>query len=88
MWDRRWIIRVSRWLHPAYRLLARTGWLRPLCPRRLRPQVVCFPSSQGPHLRLCMGRRVIGQYDARLRRWNIRRPFRLLVDERDLQGLE
>ena len=77
---------ISLLLHPFYRGLARGGWLRALCPPALRPRVVVFREHRRERLRLLMGRRVIGGYDELRGRWEIARPFRLLVDEKELPG--
>jgi hypothetical protein len=36
-------------------------------------------------LKLLSGRQTVGQYDDRLEKWQIRRPFRLFVDEQALR---
>jgi len=38
--------------------------------------------------RLLLGARQIGHWDVRLGRWNIRRPYRFLVDEASLPTLQ
>jgi signal peptidase I len=89
-WIRGWrmLDRAISWLlHPLYRALARGGWLRALCPAALKPRVIVFREQRRERLRLLMGRRVIGHYDEARGRWEIARPFRLLVDEDALQGL-
>ncbi len=79
---------VSRLLHPLYRSLARRSIVRRLLPSRLKPRVVIFQASDRSHFRLLLGRRVVGRYDDRQRRWHIRRPFRLLVDVPSLPGAQ
>jgi signal peptidase len=79
---------MSRLLHPLYHLLARSGMMRYLVPDRLRPRVVLFEANGRSHLRLMLGHRIAGSYDARQRRWDIRRPFRLFVDEQGLPKAE
>ena len=72
--------------HPVYDGLARWGGLRRLVPRRYAPRVVARAQGGSVCFDLLMGRRVVGRYDPRVQRWRIRRPFRLVVDERALPG--
>jgi signal peptidase I len=78
--------RVLRLLHSPYLALAWSGIVARLLPRRLRPHVVVFQVNGQDQLRLLLGRRVIGRYDARQRQWEIQRPFRLLLNEAALPG--
>jgi hypothetical protein len=66
-------------LRPAYHWLARSGIVRRLMPVSLNLRVVVFQVSEQQRLRLLLGRQVVGQCIQK--RWAIRRPFRLLVDE-------
>ncbi len=72
---------LSRLLHPLYYALASSGLLRRLIPARLRPRVVSFAVNGRKQLRLLAGRRVVGRYDPQRQEWQIRRPYRILVDE-------
>jgi len=69
---------------PLYYALAHRGWLGHLLPRRWRPRVVWFQRPEGAVPKLLLGQRQIGHWDVRLGRWNIRRPYRFLVDESSL----
>jgi hypothetical protein len=71
----------STLLHPVYDALARGGVVRRLLPAWLKPHVVSFQAKGCVHHRLMLGRRLIGDYDAKAGCWRIRRPFRLLVSE-------
>jgi hypothetical protein len=75
---------LSCLLHPLYCALAASGLLRRLVPARLRPRVVRFVVDGQQQLRLLVGHQVVGQYDPRRQQWQIRRPYRLLVDEATL----
>jgi hypothetical protein len=75
---------VSVPLRPIYRFFARGGTLRHLLPRSLRPRAVAFRCDGQTHIRLLMGKRVVGWYDRRSRGWSFQRPYRLFVDERPL----
>jgi hypothetical protein len=76
---------VSHLLHPLYLILSRCGLIAKLLPAPLRPRVVVFQAQGQDQFRLLMGRHVIGRFDRQKRQWQIRRPFRLCVDERVLQ---
>ena len=76
--------RVSSRFRPAYDRLARAGVFKRWLPSRMRPRVISFNRAEGPELQLVMGRRVIGRWLEGKRGWNIRRPFRLFVDEETL----
>jgi len=75
---------LSSLLRPFYQRLARGGALRPWLPSRMRPRVISFNRGEGTELQLVMGRRVIGRWWEGKSGWNIRRPFRLFVDEASL----
>ena len=76
---------VSRVLHAPYAILGRSGVVRRIVPARLQPRVVAFSNSEAPaRWRLMSGDRLIGEYAPAWNRWQIRRPFRLLVDETTL----
>jgi hypothetical protein len=71
-------------LRPFYQRLARAGIFRRWLPSQMRPRVVSFNRDSGTELQLVMGRRVIGRWLEGKSGWNIRRPFRLFVDEASL----
>jgi hypothetical protein len=75
---------VSCLLHPAYDELARVGIFSRLLPAQMRPRVISFNRDAGIELQLVMGRRVIGRWLPGKSGWNIRRPYRLFVDEASL----
>ena len=75
---------LSSLLRPFYQRLARRGVLRRWLPSRMRPRVISFKREAGTELQLVMGRRVIGRWAEGKSGWNIRRPFRLFVDEASL----
>ena len=77
---------VSCLLHPAYDEVAKAGIFIRLLPLRMRPRVISFNRDAGTELQLVMGRRVIGRRLEGKAGWNIRRPFRLFVDEASLPG--
>lgn len=71
---------------PVYEALARWGGLRRLLPARLAPRVVASVEGNRLYFDLRLGRRLVGSYDPQQQRWEIRRPFHLLVDESALPG--
>jgi hypothetical protein len=83
-WGRALERSVAPLLAPAYYSLVRSGIVRRLLPERLRPRAVIFEANGCRHLRLLLGRRVVGRYDDLHRLWRIQRPFHLFVDARSL----
>jgi len=77
---------VSFLLRPAYDEFAKAGIFIRLLPAQTRPRVISFNRPAGTELQLLMGRRVIGRCLPGKTIWNIRRPFRLFVDETSLPG--
>ena len=71
-------------LRPFYQRLVRTGAFRRWLPSRMKPRVISFNRDAGAELQLVMGRRVIGRWLEGKSGWNIRRPYRLFVDEESL----
>ncbi len=75
---------LSSLLRPGYRRLATDGTFRRWLPDQMKPRVISFNRGEGTELQLFMGRRVIGRWLPGKSGWNIRRPFRLFVDEESL----
>jgi hypothetical protein len=75
---------ISSWLHPLYQALSNRDLITRILSASLRPQVVVFNARGQNQFRILLGQRIIGQYDDVRQRWQIRRPFRLLVNERTL----
>lgn len=75
-----------RIVDPAYAALARWGGLRRLLPARFAPRVVTAIEGNDLYFDLWIGGHRVGNYDPRQQRWDIQRPFHLLVDERTLPG--
>ena len=71
-------------LRPAYRPLCSGGFLHWLVPVRLTPQVATFQSGTNASHKLLLGKRIIGSYDESLLQWQIKRPYRLFVNENSL----
>ena len=71
-------------LGPVYRAFYTGGILRWLIPARLTPQVATFRSGTNNSHKLLLGKRTIGSYNKSLLQWQIRRPYRLFVDESTL----
>ncbi|CAK0759740.1 S26 family signal peptidase [Gammaproteobacteria bacterium] len=75
---------VSSLLHPFYYALARYGLIAKLLSAPFRPKVVVFQTQGHDQYRLLLGKHIIGRYDDEKCQWKIKRPFRLLVNERVL----
>jgi signal peptidase len=69
---------------PFYRSLCTGGNLNRLVPFRLTPQVATYRSGSDNLHKLILGKREIGSYDESLLQWQIKRPYRLFVDESSL----
>ncbi|MBN1425951.1 SynChlorMet cassette protein ScmC [Candidatus Fermentibacteria bacterium] len=75
---------ASPLLYPLYHALSRGGLIAWLVPDRFRPRVVVFHAQGRDQFQLLLGRRVIGRYDDYRHRWQIQRPFHVLVGGRAL----
>jgi signal peptidase I len=71
-------------LGPVYRYFSVSGLLRWLIPSRLHPQVASFKSNNNDSYKLIVGKWVIGFYDDTQHKWQIKRPYRLIVNESSL----
>ena len=56
-------------------------------PARFAPRVVAAVEGNDLYFDLWIGGRRVGNYDPQQQRWDIQRPFHLLVNERTLPGL-
>jgi hypothetical protein len=72
---------ISAMLRPIYLRIAKSGIIIRLVSQRVKPRVVCFKQPKGIEMQLLLGRRVIGRRLPGQALWQIRRPFRLFVDE-------
>jgi signal peptidase len=75
---------LSYFLRPAYHWLTKNGVLREWRSAQIKTRVISLERFGGTELQLLMGRRVIGRWLPGKSGWNIRRPFRLFVDEEAL----
>jgi len=73
--------KISLFLGPTYHWLARSGIFRRWAPFLMEPRVISFRRPSGQELQLLIGHRVIGRCLPGRNHWEIRRPFRLFVDE-------
>jgi len=72
-------------LKPVYGWICRTGIVRRLLQKLLKTKVLSFDRSGGEELILLLGSHVIGRRFSGHPQWQIKPPFRLLVDEKALQ---
>jgi len=77
-------LKILTFLRPIYRWLARSGLLRCFIPTRMKARVLCFGRPTGKELQLLMGKHIIGRLKPGKNRWQIKRPFRLFLDETSL----
>ncbi len=76
--------KVSRLLHPAYELLAKTGSFRKIFGPWIKTRTVCFQRKNGTELQVLMGRKIIARLPPGSDSWQIKRPFRIFIDETSL----
>jgi hypothetical protein len=75
---------LSRLLQPVYHRLARSGLFQGRLGGWMQPRLFYFSRSEGPEWQLWLGNLLIGRKLPHQAHWNIRRPFRLFVDETTL----
>jgi signal peptidase I len=75
---------LGRILHLPYHALSGAGGIRRWLPPGWRPRKILFQSGGRRIWRIVWGGRVVGEYEPGRGPWRIRRPFRLLIDPRDL----
>lgn len=80
--------RVSALLRPAYRWLSRTEIFRLWLPSFMKHRVIAVKRPFGTEFQLLMGKRLIGRCPSYNGKWQIRRPFRLFIDETSLLQIE
>jgi len=73
--------RISSLLRPIYYRLVQSGIFKRWAPIQKRIRIISYVRSGGTERQLLLGRRVIGQLLPRKDGWQIRRPFRLFIDE-------
>ncbi len=71
-------------LHPVYRRLSQSGIFRNILPRQCKPRILCFKRPEGTEMQLLIHNRIIGRRCPGWEDWQIRRPFRLFIDEESL----
>jgi len=75
---------ISRILHPAYHRLADSGIFKRFLRNRTRSRVLCFTRPKGIEMQLHLGPWMIGRRLPGQNQWNIKRPFKLFIDEYSL----
>lgn len=75
---------ISTLVRPVYQRVAGSGIISRLLPCRMNTRVLSFSRAGQTELQLVLGRRVIGRWLPSKTQWDIRRPFRLLVNEEAL----
>lgn len=77
---------ISFLCHPVYDRLCQSAFIKRRLHLLLKPRVLSFSRAGGTELYLVLGRRPIGRRHPGKETWDIRRPYRLCVDERLLSG--
>lgn len=85
-WQRTFRRVMTTLLSPLYQSLSQRGLVARMMPHRFLPRVVTFQSGGQERLRLLLGQRIIGTYDAQAGQWRITRPFKLIVNAGSLTG--
>jgi len=75
---------ISILLYPVYNYFSRSRALKKLLLHRFTPRIFSFNTPEGTEFQLFLGRYAAGHRPAGQRKWVIRRPFRLFVDESTL----
>jgi hypothetical protein len=75
---------LNRMLRGPYRALSEIGGIPRCLPPAWRPRKILFQAGGRRIWRMMWGRHIIGQYEEGRGKWRIRRPFRLLIDPREL----
>jgi signal peptidase I len=75
---------ITLLLRPVYRWMVRTGFIRRLFHNQIKQRVISLSRPEGVELQLLIGRCVIGRLRSGKAQWQIRRPFRLFLDEASL----
>lgn len=70
-------------LHSIYHFVSNTGLFRKLLPLS-NTQILSFKRPNGTELQLVMGKRIIARRLPGSEQWQIKRPFRLFIDEKIL----
>jgi signal peptidase len=75
---------ISSLLRPIYSRLAKSLIFKRCPPIQKRIRIISYVRSGGTEQQLLLGSQVIGQLLPRKDRWQIKRPFRLFIDEKSL----
>jgi len=78
---------LVRRLHPLYRGIAQFSWPQKVFGALLKPRFLYFNKPEGAEIQMLIDRRVIGRYLQAENGWQIRRPYRLLINETTLPRL-
>jgi hypothetical protein len=75
---------VSSLLHPSYRWLSRKGVIRKLFRENFKPRILALQRPEGVEFQLFFKNRQIGRRRPGAPTWEIKRPYRLWIDESTL----
>ena len=84
-WVRKLVnLTIFRIFHPVYHYFAQSDIIGNVFSRRFKTQILYFKRTNGIEMQLLMGQWVIGRCPPGKDQWQIRRPFRLFVNEASL----
>jgi len=75
---------ISRLLHPAYRWLSRKGLVRKLLRKKFEVRILSLQRPEGEEFWLFFKNRPIGRRRPSSSTWEIKKPYRLLIDDSTL----
>jgi signal peptidase I len=81
---KRTIPKIFKPLRPIYRFFHRSGLLARFVPDKMKPRTIYYEKQNGNELHLLMGKWLVGRIDRKRTNWDIRLPFRLFVNEKEL----
>jgi hypothetical protein len=83
-WQRKVDKSSSFLLHPIYNDLWYRKYLAHILPKRFRPRVVVFQVNGESRPYILIGKSLVGRFDGEKKEWQIRRPFKLIVNQDSL----
>jgi signal peptidase I len=75
------VIFASRMLHNSYCSISRTGIMRKLLPENKQIDVAVFERQNIKYPKIIFSGKTIGRYSQKYKKWHIKRPYRIFVDE-------
>jgi len=83
-WIKLAIIKILKIFRPIYRFFHRSGLLARFVPSKMKLKTIYYEREDGIELHLLMGKWLIGRINNKRKDWDIKLPFRLFVQEKEL----